>query len=112
MTVAQPRATETAVESWAEMNISWTLRTTDAVTATRGMSAATTIDHVSERIRTRCSASAPSAAVPRHTATVMRTMVTMSPMGAHLRSADARHVREGIRRYSCGRPGRMVPTGL
>ena len=57
MTVAQPRATETAVESWAEMNISWTLRTTDAVTATRGMSAATTIDQVSERIRTRCSAS-------------------------------------------------------
>ena len=36
MTVAQPRATETAVESWAEMNISWTLRTTDAVTASEG----------------------------------------------------------------------------
>jgi hypothetical protein len=93
------------------MNISWTLSTTDAVTASRGIKAATTIDQVSERIRTRCSASAPSSAVPRHTATVMRTMVSMSSTLGHLRSVARRHVREGIGRYAAARVRRPVPAG-
>ena len=106
MTVAHASATETAVESCAEMNISWTLSTTDAVTATRGMRAATTMDQVSDRIWTRRSATAPSSAVPTHTPTVTRTMVSMSPTRGHLRWPAGRHLRESIRRYA--RPRRSA----